>query len=200
MSPVQSAQSVAYYAVDSIRSLARAPVDTAGIVIASTTALVGWAFGSANLLLLRIVGLAMLMDLLVGSMRAVVDPLQDFDIQKLYGGLLGKLFRSLLIPVASLIDWLYVASPLPLPDGYEKAFPITAFAMVALAAAEITSSLNKFKDGGVAPESIAVIIRQLDRIRLGTEPPRKRHYDPSAVAAEKERLRKPVTEKGRENE
>lgn len=187
MSPIRQGQAVAIHVVDSLRSLARAPVDTAGVAMASTTAVIGWAFGAANVALLWIVGLTMLLDLIVGAMRAVVDPLRFFDVRKLYGGMLGKLFRAMLIPAASLVDWLYISSPLPLPNGYDKAFPVTAFAMVALAAAEITSTLDKFKDSGVAPGGIAVVMRQLDRIRTGSEPPRERHYDAAAAAEEHDR-------------
>lgn len=160
------------------------PIDSAGVAAAAGAALIGWAFGSANVALLWIVGLAMLMDLIVGAMRAVVDPLQSFQIEKLYGGFLGKIFRGLLIPTASLVDWLYIKSPLPLPDGYEGAFPVTTLVMLGLAAAEITSTLAKFRDGGVSPSLIAVVVRHLDRISTGKEPPTRRSYDAPAIAAE----------------
>jgi hypothetical protein len=178
---------LAGYALGSVRHALTVPVDNAGAIGAAAAATLGWAFGSANLALLWVVGLAMLMDLVVGAMRVVVDPLQEFSVAKLYGGLLGKLFRSLLIPAASLADWLYIASPLPLPDGYEQAFPVTAFVMFGLAAAEITSTFNKFRDSGVSPGLISVVIRHLDRIRTGMEPPIRRHYDPAAIAEEQER-------------
>lgn len=160
------------------------PVDSTGVAAAGVAAIVGWAFGSANIALLWIVGLAMLMDLVVGAMRAIIDPLDQFSIGKLYGGFLGKIFRLMLIPTLSLVDWLYIASPMPLPAGYPETFPITTLGMLALAAAEITSTLAKFRDGGVAPSLIAVVVRHLDRMRTGEEPPTRRHYDPPAIAAE----------------
>lgn len=187
MSPIRTGEALAFHAVANLRSLATGPVDTAGVAMAGTVAILGWAFGAANVALLWIVGLTMLLDLMVGAMRAVVDPLAAFDVRKLYGGLLGKLFRAMLIPAASLVDWLYITSPLPLPHGYDAAFPVTAFVMVGLAAAEITSTLNKFSDSDVAPGVIAVIIRQLDRIRTGSEPPIRRHYDAPAIVVEHER-------------
>lgn len=185
------APSLAGYAAGNLKSLAQVPVDTVGVAAAGVVAVLGFAFGAANVAMLWVVGLAMLLDLVTGALKAVDSPVEVFSVQKLYGGFIGKLFRLLLIPAASLIDWLVVASPLPLPDGYAATFPVTAFAMVGLAAAEITSVLNKLRDGGVAPELIAEIMRRLDRIRTGEEPPMRRHYDVPAVVSEIERTRPP---------
>lgn len=169
------------YAAGSLKSLAAIPVDSVGAGMAGVLAVLGAAFGAANVALLWVVGLAMLLDLIAGALKAVIDPLRKFDGAKLYGGFLGKLFRLLLVPTASLVDWLYIASPLPLPHGYAEAYPVTAFALVALAAAEITSTLDKLKDGGVAPGLISVVMRHLDRIKAGEEPPTRRHYDLPAI-------------------
>lgn len=172
----------------SVRGLWQSPVESPAAAGAGVVALLGWAFGAANTPLLWIVGLAMLLDLVVGSLRAVIDPVEQWTVAELYGGILGKLFRLLLIPTASLIDWLYITSPMPLPDGYTETFPVTALIMVALAAAELSSILNHFRDGGVAPSVISVIMRHVDRIRLGgQEPPARRHYDAPAIVAEHER-------------
>lgn len=179
-----------------LRSLVQVPVDTLGMATAGIAGGIAWAFGAANVSLLWVVGLAMLLDLIVGALRAVDDPLQAFDAKKLYGGFIGKLFRLLLIPTASLIDWLLIVSPMPLPDGYDAAFPVTAMAMYGLAAAELTSVLAKFRDGGVAPQLIAEIVRHLDRRNIGDEPPVRRHYDAPAIAAEIERK----SETNKENE
>jgi hypothetical protein len=177
-------------AIGSLKSVFGLPVDTAGIAAAGGVALVGWAFGSANTALLLVVGLSMLADLLVGAMRAVVDPLEAFSVAKLYGGFLGKLFRVLLIPTASLVDWVILLSPMPLPEGYATTFPVTAMVMYGLVAAELTSALNHFRGGGVAPDLISAVIRQLDRLRVGREPPKRRHYDVPADVAEQERGRR----------
>lgn len=186
MTPHRS-HSLPGYAAGNLKSLAQLPVDTAGVAITGVAAGVAWAFGAANVSLLWVVGLAMLLDLIVGALRAVDDPLQTFSTRKLYGGFVGKLFRLLLIPTASLIDWLLIVSPMPLPEGYETAFPVTALAMYGLAAAEITSALAKFRDDGVAPALIAEIVRHLDRTRLGHEPPANRHTDIAAIASELDR-------------
>lgn len=174
------------YATGTFKSVFGLPVDTIGAAAAGGVAFIGWAFGSANMALLLVVGLAMLADLLVGAMRAVVDPLERFSIKKLYGGFVGKLFRVMLIPTASLIDWVFIISPVPLPDGYAQAFPVTAMVMYGLVAAELTSALNHFKHGGVAPELVSAVIRQLDRLKIGQEPPKRRHYDLPAEAAQHE--------------
>lgn len=186
MTPIR-APTLAGYAAGSVRSLVAVPVETPGAVGAAIVGGIGWALGAANVTLLWVVGGAMLIDLIVGAVRAVADPLQEFSVAKLYGGLIGKLFRALLIPTASLVDWLFIVSPLPLPEGYEAAFPVTALLMYALAAAELTSALSKFRDGGIAPGPIALIIRHLDRMRSGMEPPMRRHYDAPALVAEHER-------------
>lgn len=186
MTPYRN-HTLAGYAAGNLRSLVQAPVDTTGAATAGVAAIIGWAFGSANVGLLWIVGAAMLLDLVAGAVNAVRDPRDKFNVAKLYGGFIGKLFRVLLIPAASLIDWLFIASPLPLPEGYATAFPVTALALVGLAAAELTSVLNKLRDGGVTPGLIAAIMRALDRVRTGQEPPVRRHYDGPAIAEETER-------------
>lgn len=187
MTPHRTDHTLAGAAIANVRSLASAPVDSAGVAMTGIAAALTWAFGGANVPLLWVVGLSMLLDLVVGALRAVDDPLQTFNTKKLYGGFIGKLFRLLLIPTASLIDWLFIVSPLPLPEGYATAFPVTALAMYGLAAAELTSVLNKFRDGGVAPELIAAVMRHLDRTKLGHEPPANRSYDAAAIAVEIER-------------
>lgn len=178
---------LASYALANVRSLVQVPVDTLGLATAGIAGGIAWAFGAANVSLLWVVGLAMLLDLIVGALRAVDDPLQTFSTHKLYGGFIGKLFRLLLIPTASLIDWLLIVSPMPLPDGYELAFPVTALAMYGLAAAELTSVLAKFRDGGVAPALIAEVARHLDRVKLGHEPPARRDIDRMAIASQIQR-------------
>lgn len=187
MSPHRS-DSLVGYAAGSVKSLASVPGDSSALVSTAAVGAVafGWLFGAANTVLFWVVGGAMLLDLVAGAMKAVVDPLDHFSIAKLYGGILGKLFRMLLIPTASAVDWLFIASAMPLPSGYEDAFPVTAGAMVALALAEIISILDKLRQGGVAPQAIAVVMRQLDRMKIGAEPPMRRDYDQVAVEAERE--------------
>lgn len=178
---------VAAHAGVSLRSALSVPVDSLGVAGAGVVSAIGYLFGSANTALLLVVALAMLMDLVVGALRAVVDPLEEFCVQKLYGGLIGKIFRVLLIPTASLVDWTFIVSPLPLPGGYEEHFPATTVVMFGLVAAEITSTLNHFRGAGVEPGLISVVMRHLDRLKVGEEPPRRRHYDLSAEAGEAER-------------
>jgi hypothetical protein len=188
MTPNRS-PSLASYAAGNLLHLKQLPVEPVGVATAGVAAVVGWAFGSANVGLLWVVGAAMLLDLVAGAVGAIIDPLQAFSTKKLYGGFIGKLFRVLLIPAVSLIDWLVIASPLPLPEGYAQAFPITALALVGLAAAELTSVLNHLRHGGVDPGLIAVVMRHLDRIRTGAEPPARRDYDAAALAEEADRRR-----------
>jgi hypothetical protein len=178
-------------ALASVRSLGQMPVDIPGAATAGVVAAVTWAIGAGNIGLLKLVLLAMLLDMVVGAVRAVDDPLQKFSTKRFFGGFIGKFFRILVIPTASLVDWLIVVSPFPVPEAYSSAFPVTAFALYGLVAAELTSVLNKFRDGGVAPELIAEIVRRLDKMRVGGEPPARRHYDVPAMVSEMER-QKPV--------
>ena len=168
-----------------LRSLAQMPVDTTGAVVTAVGAAAAWAIGATNVGLLLIVGCAMVLDLIVGALRAVDDPLQEFDAAKLYGGFVGKIFRMFLIPTVALVDRLVVMSGFV--DSIEGVFPLTKAVLFGLAAAELTSVLNKFRDGGVAPQLIAEVVRHLDRIRAGQEPPLRRHYDPAAIASQIER-------------
>lgn len=184
----QHGTTVTGYAAGSVRHLfSLAILDERGQIGTAVVALIAFVFGSANVGLLYVVLAAMLLDLVVGSMAAAIDPLEDFCARKLYGGFLGKFFRLLFIPAASLIDWLYISSPIPVSEGYQDALPITAFAMIGLATAEITSSLAKFKNRGVAPGLIAAVMRHLDRIKLGEEPPARREYDKTAIMEEERR-------------
>lgn len=177
------AQNVAGYALANVRSLYQVPVDFAGAAITAAGASAAWLIGPSNVTLLYLVGSAMLLDLVVGALRAVDDPLQSFSVAKLYGGFVGKLFRFCLIPTGALVDRLIRET------GFIDAgdFPTTKLIMFGLAAAELTSVLAKFRDGGVAPALIAEVTRHLDRLRIGTEPPVQRHYDPPAIASEIER-------------
>jgi phage-related holin len=171
----------------SLKHLAQIPVDTAGVALTAAATAIAWVVGANNADLLPIVLYAMLLDLIVGGVRAVDDPLQKFSWQRMYGGIIGKLFRILLIPTASLVDQLIAMSPMPLPEGAEGAFPVVRITMFFLAAAEVTSILDKFRDGGVAPALLAEIARHLDRTKLGREPPIRRDYDVAAIVSEAER-------------
>lgn len=165
-----------------VRSLASFSPDLLAISSVGMASIIGWLVGNLNSALFTIVLFSMLIDLIAGSLSAVIDPLRSFDPRKLFGGLFGKFFRLLLIPTASLIDALYAMSPFPLSAVVEENFPVTILSMYALATAEIASTLNHFKSGGVDPGAIAVIMRHLDRIKIGQEPPDRRDYDQLAKA------------------
>ena len=118
--------------------------------------------GADNLRMLGIVSIAMLLDIILGGLWAIVDPRQIFDAKRLFAGILGKIFRIMLVPVASIGDWMILSSPfgstIDVPSEYK--FPVVAFALWALAVAELISSLNKFKQAGILPEQIDSLINR----------------------------------------
>lgn len=117
--------------------------------------------GADNLRMLGIVTLAMLADIIIGGLWAMIDPRQDFDAKRLFAGILSKVFRLMLVPVASIGDWMIMSSPFGNTiDIAHYSYPVVAFALWALAVAEFISSLNKFKQAGVLPSEIDSIIRR----------------------------------------
>jgi hypothetical protein len=167
------------------RAMFATPPDSAAVAVAGLTAAVGWAVGAQNVPLIYVTVFAMVLDLIAGALGAVIDPLREFSIAQLYGGLLGKIFRFLLLPTAALADWLIILSPVPGGEAVQATFPVTMLALIGLAAGELTSVLNKFQGKGIAPALISAIMRHLDRVREGGEVPMRRHYDAPAVAVER---------------
>lgn len=179
--------SVIGYAAGSVRSAFALPNDAAAAAATGLVAVIGWAFGPANAELLLYAGIAMLLDLVVGSLRAALDPLEDFTVPKLWGGFLGKIFRAFVIPLGGIIDRTILASGIPVPSGYDDTFPATKLICLALIYVELVSVLRHLKNGGLAPELLAVVMRQLDRLKLGHEPPARRDYDVEAIVEEERR-------------
>lgn len=159
-------QTVFSVAIDSFASLVLHWPQLVTVTGAASVGLLGilsWAFGAGNMGLLTIVLLAMVLDLLVGAFKAALDPTIDFTIARLYGGFLGKIFRSLLIPTASLIDWLVIVSPLPLSSEAEAVFPWTMFVGFCLAGAELSSVIRKYRGSDVDPALLDVLEEALER-------------------------------------
>lgn len=179
--------STAGYTVANLKSLTALQADVGAAGVTLIAAAVGWAFGPANAELIIVLCGAMLLDLIVGASRAVADPLNEFSWKALSGGLAGKLFRFLFIVFASLVDKAIMATGMPLPDTYDEMYPVVKLACLALIYAELLSSLNHFRAGGVAPGAIAVVMRHMDRLQLGYEPPEKRDYDAAARIEEAKR-------------
>lgn len=164
------APTVASIAIDSFRSLAALPIDPAGALGALVLSWLAWGFGPGNMGVLAVAGCAMLLDLLVGAFKASLDPDVDFTVERLYGGFLGKMFRSLLIPTASLIDWLIIVSPVPLSDSAERTFPVVMLTAFGLAGAELSSTLRKFRGSGVAPGLLDMLAQALGRTQAALPP------------------------------
>jgi phage-related holin len=147
-----------------LASLARVPAILAdsprGSVSAAVLGVFSWLFAVSNTRLLSVVIAAMLANLVVGALWAAIDPKQDYDAHRLYGGIAGKLFRLCLIPVGSLIDKLFLLSPVGTAVGATQ--PVVAFLMWALAIAELVSTLQKFIEAGVVPQAVATLMARLE--------------------------------------
>lgn len=148
--------------LESVRQVPGILTDRGTGLWACALAVLSWAIGAANLQLLAIVIATMLLDLVLGSLWAVLDPRTTFDAHKLYGGILGKVVRLLAIPVASCADWLFLVSPFA---GHVEAasytYPVSAYVMWALAIAELVSSLRTLASAGVAPAALGALIAKL---------------------------------------
>lgn len=159
------APTLASYTLGSLAKLPAILSDPTTTVPAVILGVMSWWVGASNLRLLNIVLAAMVLNLLVGALWAVIDPRERFSIAKLYGGLLGKIFRLLVIPVASIADQLLIVSPFGGDNSAAATFPIVASIMWALAIAEIVSSFEKFVEAGVIPEHLMGLIRRLQTRR-----------------------------------
>lgn len=151
--------SVAVYAWESIARIPTIMMDPAIAGAGALMGVVSLMVGVSNVRLFYLVCLAMVLNLLVGGLGAVIS--RTFNAARLYGGILGKLFRLLLVPVASLADQFLSLMPIgdQLPTG---TYPLCAFVLWCLGVAELVSSLQKFEEAGILPRAIAQII---DRLR-----------------------------------
>lgn len=140
-----------------------------------------WAIGAANMRLLGILTGAMLLNLAIGGLWAMLDPKQTFSARKLYAGFWGKILRLLAVPLASVADWLFIVSPFgggpPLsPEDY--AFPVAAFVLWGLCIAELVSSIQKLVEARVLPESVgAALVARLQATRPDSPAPGPREED-----------------------
>lgn len=146
--------------IDSMQRVPGILTDSHTAVVAAMLAALSWMVGAPNLQLLAVVTAAMLLDLTLGSLWAVRTG--AWDAHKLYGGLMGKVFRLLAIPAASCADWLLLVAPFAgHPDPTAYSYPISAYVLWALAVAELVSSLRTLAAAGVAPAALATLIARL---------------------------------------
>ena len=171
--------------LSSARRIPALLVDSHTAVWAGTLAVASWAIGAPNLRLLRLVLVAMLLDLATGaavaalrSLRAKIDPSfllapgEGWDARKLYGGIIGKVVRLLAIPAASCADWLFLVAPFgghPAATAYS--YPISAYVLWALAIAEVVSVMGTLASAGVATEALRALIPRLQASQPKVETP-----------------------------
>lgn len=182
--------SAAVYAVDSIKKLvgAGAPGDlTVAAAAATVASLLSVALGARNIGFLIVTLVVMTLDLVTGIARAYLDPAEVYSAARLWGGLVGKLLRLSLVLVAALLDWTMILV-FPVSAGtIAQLMPTTKGAFVWLIVAEASSVIQNVRHSQGDAVIPAVVIRAIDRLRMGgKEPPMRRHYDRVVAEAEKQ--------------
>lgn len=182
--------SAAVYAVDSIKKLvgAGAPGDlTVAAAVATVVSLLSVALGARNIGFLIVTLVVMTLDLVTGVARAYLDPNEVYSGACLWGGLVGKLLRLSLVLVAALLDWTMILV-FPVSAGtIAQLMPTTKGAFVWLIVAEASSVIQNVRHSQGDAVIPAVVIRAIDRLRMGgKEPPMRRHYDHVVAEAEKQ--------------
>jgi phage-related holin len=181
--------SAAVYAVDSLKRVfsAGAPGDLTLAASAATMAsLFSVALGARNVGFLIVTLVVMTLDLVTGIARAYLDPNEVYSAARLWGGLVGKLLRLSLVLVAALLDWTMILVFPVSATTITHLMPTTKGAFVWLIVAEASSVIQNVRHSQGDAVIPAVVIRAIDRLRMGgQEPPVRRHYDPVVVEAEK---------------
>ncbi len=182
--------SAAVYAVDSLKKVfsAGAPGDLTMAASAATVAsLFSVALGARNAGFLIVTLVVMTLDLVTGIARAYLDPNEVYSGARLWGGLVGKLLRLTLVLVAALLDWTMILVFPVSAATITHLMPTTKGAFVWLIVAEASSVIQNVRHSQGDAVIPAVVIRAIDRLRMGgQEPPTRRHYDRVVVEAEKE--------------
>lgn len=191
----------AVYAVESIKKAAGTgapPGDfTAAAALATVASLLSVALGARNVGFLVVTLVVMTLDLVTGIARAYLDPNEVYSAAKLWGGLVGKLLRLSLVLVAALLDWTMVLVFPVSADTITQLMPTTKGAFVWLIVAEASSVIQNVRHSQGDAVIPAVVIRAIDRLRMGgQEPPRRRHYDRVVADAETQANAEPPEPRG----
>jgi phage-related holin len=135
--------------------------------------------------------MVMTLDLVTGIARAYLDPNEVYTQRRLWGGLVSKLLRFTLVLLAALLDWTMVFAFPYSAEAISRFMPTTKGAFVWLIVAEASSILQNIRHSQGDAVVPAVLMRTLDRLRVGgREPPMRRHYDAAAILAERKRARR----------
>ena len=159
--------------------------------LATALSLLSVSFGAKNIGFLIVTLGVMTLDLMTGIARAYLDPGEVYTPHRLWGGLVGKLLRLTLVLLAALLDWTMVFAFPHSAEAISRFMPTTKGVFVWLIVAEASSILQNIRHSQGDAVVPAVLMRTLDRLRVGgREPPMRRHYDAAALRAEQRRTRR----------
>jgi phage-related holin len=168
-----------------------APTEAGAAALGTVIGLISVSFGAKNVGFLIVTLMVMTLDLVTGIARAYLDPHEVYTQRRLWGGLVGKLLRFTLVLLAALLDWTLVFVFPYSAEAISRFMPTTKGAFVWLIVAEASSILENIRHSQGDAVVPAVLMRTLDRLRVGgKEPPMRRHYDAAAVLAERRRSRR----------
>ena len=182
------------YSWASVRSAASLQGETVTGVLAAFLALLTGFWTLANFVLLVVLIFVMTLDIVTAVGAAYRSKTSRFDGDRFFGGLVGKLMRIAVVALASLLDLAFaVVFPGPAGDFVRTTTPLTKGAFAWLIAGEGFSILHHVRSSEGDDAIPSLIIRALDRLKLGTEPLERRHYDEEAIALE-EKLKEETAE------
>lgn len=175
-----------------------APMEAGAAALGTVAALISVSFGAKNVGFLIVTLLVMTLDLVTGMARAYLDPNEVYTQRRLWRGLVGKLLRLTLVLLAALLDWTMVFAFPYSAEAISRFMPTTKGAFVWLIVTEAGSILQNIRHSQGEAVVPAVLMRTLDRLRVGgREPPMRRRYDAAAVRAERRRRRAELMEEDR---
>jgi phage-related holin len=159
--------------------------------LSTALSLLSVSFGARNVGFRIVTLLVMTLELMTGIARAYLDPNEVYTQRRLWGGLVAKLLRLTLVLLAALLDWTMVFVFPYSAEAIGRLMPTTKGAFVWLIVAEASSILQNIRHSQGDTVVPAVLMRALDRLRVGgKEPPMGRHYDKAALDAERRQPRR----------
>lgn len=150
-----------------------AQLDAAAVALSAGGAAggLGWYLGGQdNVGLVYVAAIAILVDLASGALRAAADRRTIFSFPRLYAGFLGKLLRSLIVPVGALADWTLRLSMPAAASTLAEAMPMTVLCLVALIGTELVSATGNIRYVMRIPKALE---HALDALQEGHAPPRR---------------------------
>ncbi len=187
-SPMEVMYSTVSLGLQSLRSAMLQPTD-ASLVAVLLTLLMSFAT-TTNAVLLFVLLLFMTLDFVAAIGRAYRSPVDYWSADKFLGGLVGKLMRLTVIAMAGGLDLVFGVLA---GESVRALTPISKASFCWMIAGEGISVLRHIRASEGDDFIPAVIVRALDRLKLGgREPPVRRIYDTIAIEGEDQMLKQMV--------